>query len=274
MLYKLKVALTNKNLNAKTLNNIILQTKLSDGKVYIPASSIKGFIRSAIMYRWLEKNPQKKEQYCKGLIFDRINTIKRANREIKESLEAGHKMTLMHGIKISDTYTKDNINLILLQKLDLVVDKNNYFSEKPLSVYRECIEPKSRYFFDLQINTNLTKYVGIYSSEDLIICIEDFYKAINNILKTDFTRARTRVFDEVDKGNIYLGGGVGFYSKTIVGNIVSQQTKRVEVVNAILNHTFKSRYKEQSKFIAPKTLKLVDYKNEKHLMGIAKIGLL
>ena len=61
----------------------------------------------------------------------------------------------MQGIKLSDAMAKtEHNNLVLLKKIDLAV-KDSYIKENSLSVYRECIEPKTRFYFDMQIGKKI-----------------------------------------------------------------------------------------------------------------------
>ena len=50
-----------------SLNDIILQTKLIDGSAYIPGSTLKGLIRTAILYDLLQKNPHLKQRLWQSL---------------------------------------------------------------------------------------------------------------------------------------------------------------------------------------------------------------
>ena len=92
----------------------------------------------------------------------------------------------MQGIKLSDAMAKtEHNNLVLLKKIDLAV-KDNYIKENSLSVYRECIEPKTRFYFDMQIEKRFTQKLNINSAEDILIMIQNFFDASNELLSSAF----------------------------------------------------------------------------------------
>lgn len=125
-----------------SLNDIILQTKLIDGSAYIPGSTLKGLIRTAILYDLLQKNPHLKRRLWQSLerainsnkSYDEIKRVENnLNRLLTAEIEGTGKReytkydkkntkseyyNFMQGIKLSDAMaeTKHN-NLVLLKKL-------------------------------------------------------------------------------------------------------------------------------------------------------------
>lgn len=171
-----------------SLNDIILQTKLIDGSAYIPGSTLKGLIRTAILYDLLQKNPHLKQRLWQSLeraingnkSYDEIKRVENnLNRLLTAEIEGTGKReytkydkksikieyyNFMQGIKLSDAMAKtEHNNLVLLKKIDLAV-KDSYIKENSLSVYRECIEPKTRFYFDMQIEKRFTQKLNINSA--------------------------------------------------------------------------------------------------------------
>lgn len=125
-----------------SLNDIILQTKLIDGSAYIPGSTLKGLIRTAILYDLLQKNPHLKQRLWQSLeraingnkSYDEIKRVENnLNRLLTAEIEGTGKReytkydkkstkseyyNFMQGIKLSDAMAKtEHNNLVLLKKL-------------------------------------------------------------------------------------------------------------------------------------------------------------
>lgn len=281
-----------------SLNDIILQTKLIDGSAYIPGSTLKGLIRTAILYDLLQKNPHLKQRLWQSLerainsnkSYDEIKRVENnLNRLLTAEIEGTGKReytkydkkstkseyyNFMQGIKLSDAMaeTKHN-NLVLLKKIDLAV-KDNYIKENSLSVYRECIEPKTRFYFDMQIEKRFTQKLNINSAEDILIMIQNFFDASNELLSSAFGKDYGFLFNDANLGNTYIGGGTGFLTKTLVAYLAPTKMKAKEFISRYLNMKFKQRVNRgiRDTKIAPRTLKTTKYNGKLTLLGIAKIG--
>lgn len=281
-----------------SLNDIILQTKLIDGSAYIPGSTLKGLIRTAILYDLLQKNPHLKQRLWQSLeraingnkSYDEIKRVENnLNRLLTAEIEGTGKReytkydkknikseyyNFMQGIKLSDAMAKtEHNNLVLLKKIDLAV-KDNYIKENSLSVYRECIEPKTRFYFDMQIEKRFTQKLNINSAEDILIMIQNFFDASNELLSSAFGKDYGFLFNDANLGNTYIGGGTGFLTKTLVAYLAPTKMKAKEFISRYLNMKFKQRVKPgiRDTKIAPRTLKVTKYNGKLTLLGIAKIG--
>lgn len=281
-----------------SLNDIILQTKLIDGSAYIPGSTLKGLIRTAILYDLLQKNPHLKQRLWQSLeraingnkSYDEIKRVENnLNRLLTAEIEGTGKReytkydkkstkseyyNFMQGIKLSDAIAEsEHNNLVLLKKIDLAV-KDSYIKENSLSVYRECIEPKTRFYFDMQIEKRFTQKLNINSAEDILIMIQNFFDASNELLSSAFGKDYGFLFNDANLGNTYIGGGTGFLMKTLVAYLAPTKMKAKEFISRYLNMKFKQRVKPgiRDTKIAPRTLKATKYNGKLTLLGIAKIG--
>lgn len=281
-----------------SLNDIILQTKLIDGSAYIPGSTLKGLIRTAILYDLLQKNPHLKQRLWQSLeraingnkSYDEIKRVENnLNRLLTAEIEGTGKReytkydkkntkseyyNFMQGIKLSDAIAEsEHNNLVLLKKIDLAV-KDSYIKENSLSVYRECIEPKTRFYFDMQIEKRFTQKLNINSAEDILIMIQNFFDASNELLSSAFGKDYGFLFNDANLGNTYIGGGTGFLAKTLVAYLAPTKMKAKEFISRYLNMKFKQRVKPgiRDTKIAPRTLKATKYNGKLTLLGIAKIG--
>ena len=266
-----------------SLNDIILQTKLIDGSA---------------LYDLLQKNTHLKQRLWQSLeraingnkSYDEIKRVENnLNRLLTAEIEGTGKReytkydkkntkseyyNFMQGIKLSDAMAKtEHNNLVLLKKIDLAV-KDNYIKENSLSVYRECIEPKTRFYFDMQIEKRFTQKLNINSAEDILIMIQNFFDASNELLSSAFGKDYGFLFNDTNLGNTYIGGGTGFLTKTIVAYLAPTKMKAKEFISRYLNMKFKQRVNRgiRDTKIAPRTLKATKYNGKLTLLGIAKIG--
>lgn len=290
----------------KTLNEIMLQSKLIDGTPFIPGSSIKGVIRTAILYDLLNKNREIKKRYWneikslrssmksaqikKYLINDinkdinkkatnlevallhKLNLVNKENKPIKQFNAV---CSVMRGISVGDSeHINQAVPMEVLQKIDLGLNKDVDVG-KELPVFRECILPKSKFNFQLKIDKTMTKEIGINSIDDLLRMLQNYFDFVNDIFKSAFGKRCEHLFDEINGGNIYLGSNTGFLTKTLVMALADRKEEAVDFIRDLLDMNFngkktKHNGKKDTK-ISPRTLKATKYKGNTILMGVAKI---
>ena len=273
--------------NPKTLNNIVLHTKLATGNAYIPGSSLKGVIRTAILFDLLKDNSRLKNRYWSEITsnqnFNR-NTKDRLDRIVKNMesnllkiLQVSNSQTdnldIMQGIQISDSVNlEDKVELVLLKKHDISMISPTNIKESDISLYRECIVPNTRFLFDMQIDTSFTKEIGIKSVDDILVKLENYFESVNELLKTAFGTKYQKLFADTVLGNAYLGGGTGFLSKTLIAMLAPSPKEARVFISNWLNLNFRNRTKYRDSKISPRTLKTVEYAQQTRLQGIVKIG--
>lgn len=290
----------------KTLNDIVLQSKLIDGTPFIPGSSIKGVIRTAILYDLLNKNREIKKRYWneikslrssmksaqikKYLINDinkdinkkatnlevallhKLNLVNKENKPIKQFNAV---CSVMRGISVGDSeHINQAVPMEVLQKIDLGLNKDVDVG-KELPVFRECILPKAKFNFQLKIDKTMTKEIGINSIDDLLRVLQNYFDFVNDIFKSAFGKRCEHLFDEINGGNIYLGSNTGFLTKTLVMALADRKEEAVDFIRDLLDMNFNQKdVKHNGKNdtnISPRTLKTTKYKGNTILMGVAKI---
>lgn len=290
----------------KTLNEIMLQSKLIDGTPFIPGSSIKGVIRTAILYDLLNKNGEIKKQYWneikslrssmksaqinKYLINDtnkdinkkatnlevallhKLNLVNKENKPIKQFNAV---CSVMRGISVGDSeHINQVVSMEVLQKIDLGLNKN-VDAGKELPVFRECILPKAKFNFQLKIDKTMTKEIGINSIDDLLRMLQNYFDFVNDIFKDAFGKKYEYLFNNIKDGNIYLGGNTGFLTKTLVMALADRREDAVDFIRDLLDMNFNGKKNKHEGIkdtkISPRTLKATKYKGNIILMGVAKI---
>ena len=261
---------------------ILCFVKDAYGMPYIPGSSIKGMIRTALLTYEIKKHPEKYEK-IKSEIWD--NRLEEANRKKYLSREAEdleirtfHTLnrpkenirnavnSVMSGLIIGDSSSIDTDRLSLCQKVEYNVMKQ----ERLLPILRETVIPGTKFEFDLTIDTKICPYTieTIREALDLFnqLCYSRFY--------SKFDRGDNR------KGIVWLGGGVGFLSKTIPYALF-EETEAVELTTQIFKHTLNRKmyndhkhFKDQRLGASPHICKCTRYKNQLYDMGRCQLRVL
>ena len=246
---------------------------------YVPGSSLKGAIRTILLASEIIQNKSSDREYNK--IADKISKAEFRNRknylnfEMKE-LESKVFNTrelndrkqdaindVMAGIRISDSKPLSQEDLILCQKID--VAPNGESNRMP--ILRECIRPGVKIKFMLTIDASITSIlVG-----DIIEAINIFLDSYNESFDSKFKN-----YDDFDKNVIYLGGGSGFVSKTILYPLLGSNA--VSSVSKIIENTLPSKMKNEHKHyqdvrkgVSPHTIKKTMYADHLLSFGACKI---
>lgn len=256
----------------KTLNDIVLQSKLIDGTPFIPGSSIKGVIRTAILYDLLNKNREIKKQYWNEIkslrssmksaqinkylinginkdinkkatnlevaLLHKLNLVNKENKPIKQFNAV---CSVMRGISVGDSeHINQAVPMEVLQKIDLGLNKD-VDAGKEMPVFRECILPKAKFNFQLKIDKTMTKEIGINSIDDLLRMLQNYFDFVNDIFKSAFGKRCEHLFDEINGGNIYLGSNTGFLTKTLVMALADRKEEAVDFIRDLLDMNFNQK---------------------------------
>ena len=280
----------------QTLNDILTQMKHPDGTMYIPGSSIKGIFRTAILYNQLQKNASVKSRYW-NQVKDKISSpnFRPRDYEIKNitiHLEADllHKTQLseahfdntnavlstLRGLQVSDTYDSDSLNAAVLQKIDVGFDnRTGKVSPHAISVFRECIMPGGKLYFDVKLDKTFTGLVDVKSIDDLLKQTEQYFKAVLSLLRDAFGKGYPEPFQYVGGANMFVGSNTGFLSKTLLAFLAPSQDEAKETIKLLLNKSFKDhKHLWRDKIISPRTLKVTSYQGKHLLMGLGRVSML
>ena len=281
-----------------SLNDIIPQIRGVDGRVYIPGSSIKGVIDSAIISHMLRTNSKFRssvQQQLEDLLYKysvNKNDKRRAKREISSILWKvndlitnqisvlvdkngrqfkGILASAFRGISVSDAMSNHIIQTEVLKKEDAGVDEDGTHS---ISVNRECILPNQTLSFTLTLDTAMTKEIGITSIDQVLEILQQDFDATHELLISKFTKVNSSVFKALEPANAFIGGNTGFIQKTVImAAFTDDINKGVEVIRALLDVNFqKAGHDRKDKFMAPRAIKLVKWNGHYYEMGGIRIG--
>ncbi|MDO6993820.1 type III-A CRISPR-associated RAMP protein Csm5, partial [Brachyspira innocens] len=266
----------------KELNDIQPFIKSSNRLPYIPGSSIKGAIRTAIIYGEVMNN---KEKYV-YLFRDILKTEKKYNFRDIESDILKKKLNLFKNMSISDTNEAELDNLYISQRYDVVTSENTYH---PLPIFLEVLKPGVKLYFTLSIDKpysiySLLKYFsGIYNNKEDNTFYSD-YLTLSALIQENILDKYPLFDDSLNMTpNIFIGGVNGFLTKSIIYSIrktpnYSSAIKIKELVNYIKKYLDYQFYDKENKMpkgrhvilddkISPRSLRLVK-KDEDNLIAL------
>lgn len=276
-----------------SLNDITPQIRGANGEVYIPGSSIKGVIDSAIISHMLRNNKAFRSNVQRELrkvldVYKRKNAgslfkdiFKMVNQAIIKHIHVltnndgkplnGILASAFRGISVSDAMPMSVIQTEVLKKEDSCVDEDGTHE---ISVHRECILPNQKFFFTLTLDTAITKGIGITSVDQVLEILQEDFDATHELLSSKFKKVSPSIFKALEPANAYIGSNTGFVQKTIImAAFMDNEETGIDIIRAILDVKFqKAKHANKDHFMAPRAIKLVKWNGHYYEMGGIHIG--
>ena len=285
-----------------SLNDVHLQMALSDGRPYVPGSTIKGALRTGILYRLIRQEPERFRGFWQEILReaasrDKLRDKEKAWQRAIKSLETQALHTLrvaekpremvnsaLRGLRVSDAaVTKREAETLLLQKCDATTKPNKQGQTyKELPLFRECIPPGRRLHFTLTADFSMLRTLGITSFEDIFQGLRAYTAQALALLEEEFPKYRPQ-FDEAREADCLLGGGAGFLSKTLVCALARDAREARDFTAQYLDEKFGRFDRQAGKWrpthhhvtldraeLSPRTLKLAATAQEEWLLGLCR----
>jgi CRISPR-associated protein Csm5 len=251
------------------------------GNPYIPGTSLKGMFRTIFLCEDMIKNPDKYRQEKNSMEREvmsndmRVNRMAFLKRQVGD-VEAKRYRTLgknekkpndavndqLQGFVVSDSEPLSVRDLVLCQK----VDRHPDGTEKTLPILRECIKPGTEIRFTITIDTSVCDLDDQKIKAAVKAAIQNYY--------SNFQKAFTG-FDLPKVSYVYLGGGSGFVSKTMIYAMYGKQ-RGIELTQRIFDKTKVPRnhkhYKDKEYCASPHILKCTRYQGRTLQMGLCRIA--
>ncbi len=257
-----------------TKDQIMEFSKDPYGKPYIPGSTLKGLFRTILLSEYISGDDRKRkylsESLNKAVNIPQRNRNNYLKRDIK-TIEANYFNTLnknkkktedavndiLSGFIVSDTDSMEISDLILCQRIEKHIDGK----EKRFNVLRECLIPGTKIHFTLTIDESVISI----KKEELFSAISDF----NNIMFDCFI-SKFPNEDRPSDNVIYVGGGTGFLTKTIIYPLMGYQKGMDATVKIFENTKVPDKhkhYKDGKLGVSPHILKCTKYEGSTMQMG-------
>lgn len=256
--------------------------KDSGGGPYIPGSSLKGAIRTALG-AWLMKTdnwerekraismaevPRQSRYYLsreageiEKKIFYRLDYKNRDGSMIYTAVN-----DMMQAIRISDSAPLSFDTLTLAGKYDRHPDG----TDNSLPIFRECLIPGAEVNFLMTLDLPVLEKSGL-QEDSLETALHEFADAHYANFEQHFAELPDDAEVSARQGvDIILGGGAGYVSKTLTYNLYSRREQALPVVAGIMRNQFPKhghqgdvdKYK-----VSPHILKTTRYNNQYYQMG-------
>ena len=281
-----------------SLNDITPQIRGANGEVYIPGSSIKGVIDSAIISHMLRRDARFRaavQQKLKELLYkyrDFQYDKRRFKREFNSILREVNKLidcniqvlfknsekrvngilaSAFRGVSVSDAMPIESIKTEVLKKEDTCIDEDGTHE---ISVHRECILPNQKFSFTVTLDTAMTKEIGITSVDQVLAILQEDFDATHKLLASKFKKVSPSIFKALEPANAYIGSNTGFIQKTIIMAAFTDDEKTgIDIIRAILDMNFeKAKHVTKDSSMAPRAMKLVKWNGHYYEMGGIHIG--
>lgn len=292
-IYKYKIkSYSNIKTNGK-FNNINTFIKSSNGKPYIPGSSIKGAIRTAIIANEIYHN---KEKYIKTPIdnLKKLENIALKNIFSKYSniFNKNNKIEISPNILFKFLYVSDsnevNLDNLFIGKQHDFSTKGNKLNELP--IFMEFIKPETKFNFSISIDKSVIDYFDIKNIiknlrnyfRQYFYCVEE----INLLFSQNNVEIQYKPFCQLEglTSNSLIGGHNGYLTKNILYSIccelgkenntvigMGNKEKIINIIKHHLNTKFKKHEHLEDNIISPRTLKLTKYNETLFNIGICNI---
>ena len=187
------------------------------GLPYVPGSSIKGMLRTILLGYEVIKNPEKYRQEAERIKrFHTDRPDRKAYKKETNDIEVSAFNTLdregvkkenavndnLQGFIISDSKPLKLADLLLCQKVEYHTNRE----EKSLNILRECLRSTTSIEFTITIDTQVCPYDADKIMEAIKVFNDMYYDCFLSKFNSQKRPADT----------VYLGGGAGFVSKTII----------------------------------------------------------
>ena len=253
------------------------------GFPYIPGSSIKGMLRTILLCGRILQNPENFREE-KGAVIrtvrNRTNRVSRArflyqekgrteekgfhclNRNERRKEDAVNDE--LSGMIVSDSRPLTPDDLVLCQKIERGVDG----TEKNLNLLRECFRPGTQIDFTITVEKDICSV----RREEILRSVELFNEAYYKYYLSAFAGA-----DRPRKGQVYLGGGAGFVSKTFLYPLLGKEEGLNTVVGIFKatgvpeNH---KHFRDVKYGVSPHILKCTHYQGQSMQMGCCRLEFL
>lgn len=225
-----------------SLRNIKMFMRNAKNKPYIPGSSVKGALRTAILVKMINDGNAVPSVNDSNLEANYLHTLNRTAQK-NNALNS-----VMSGVSISDSLPLENSDMVLAGKLDVFKDGGR----NRLNVVRECVKPGTAVKFKLVIKPELC---GDVNAEYIVAAVREFGIYYKNTFSSKFdglADAPSETFADC----ILLGGGAGYFSKNIVYPKRSWE-EGVRIVSEKMTSKFRIHHHERDirEGISPRALK-------------------
>lgn len=272
------------------VNDISRQVKTPDGVPYIPGSTLKGAIRSAILFHDIRQHPEAYLPFWNRIKAAMEAGNRRQMRDLAQNIERqaftrlkqqknrpdDALQSVMKGLAVSDAMLVGHErDTVILQKYDVSSIRREGLKGHLLALFRECIPAGRKFRFSMTLDKDIARLIGITSLDDVWQWVRDYLAFGLAQEKGVFGHEYKGEFEESKLADIRLGGGTGFLSKTVYYALAPNGEGRTVLANFFDDVLFTRRnchhHKTKDDRLTPRTLKLAWADNDRWILGLAAV---
>lgn len=272
------------------VNDISRQVKTPDGVPYIPGSTLKGAIRSAILFHDIRQHPEAYLPFWNRIKAAMEAGNRRQMRDLAQNIERqaftrlkqqknrpdDALQSVMKGLAVSDAMLVGHErDTVILQKYDVSSIRREGLKGHPLALFRECIPAGRKFRFSMTLDKDIARLIGITSLDDVWQWVRDYLAFGLAQERGVFGHEYKGEFEESKLADIRLGGGTGFLSKTVYYALAPNGEGRTVLANFFDDVLFTRRnchhHKTKDDRLTPRTLKLAWADNDRWILGLAAV---
>ncbi len=272
------------------VNDISRQVKTPDGVPYIPGSTLKGAIRSAILFHDIRQHPEAYLPFWNRIKAATEAGNRRQMRDLAQNIERqaftrlkqqknrpdDALQSVMKGLAVSDAMLVGHErDTVILQKYDVSSIRREGLKGHPLALFRECIPAGRKFRFSMTLDKDIARLIGITSLDDVWQWVRDYLAFGLAQERGVFGHEYKGEFEESKLADIRLGGGTGFLSKTVYYALAPNGEGRTVLANFFDDVLFTRRnchhHKTKDDRLTPRTLKLAWADNDRWILGLAAV---
>jgi CRISPR-associated protein Csm5 len=212
-------------------------------KPYIPGSTIKGALRSDILFMLMDKGALKAEEVEKTVRKSKRRDRKKVGNMVNRLLESadlqhtrpGPHRDWLRALKISDAFCRDEEPSFLQEVKVVSLNKNGkgfHWGAGGASIYVESLKPGTTFTFTMEIDEWLLQIMELARKTQF-----DLQDIFNNKTKLKYMRKAEQIFWEqsgiplmntrqekhlADGANLRLGWGSGYLGTTIGAYLIDK----------------------------------------------------
>lgn len=173
--------------------------------------------------------------------------------------------SMMRGLQISDSLPVPDSQMMLSKKLDVNQDGEAH----TITCVRECIRPEVELHLKLTLDQSV--YKGKVTGKSLLRTINHFADDYYDRYVQRFREPTDSAY-EAYRNCLILGGGAGFFSKTLAYPYWGEE-EALQRVSDRLDRSFPKHHHKSDQEISPRMLKYAQYRGELYPYGVCEVDI-
>lgn len=249
------------------------------GNPYVPGSTLKGMLRNILaadsllrndnLRREMQREVERELPQARNRRQCLSRTVKNLEARIFRRLDREHTKPddavndVLSGLVVSDSEPIGRESLVLAQKVERRIDG----TEKTLNLLRESLRPGTEIRFSLTIDHSLCPF----GKDDILRAVTRFDEDYSD----NFLEAY-RGIDRLRPPQVYLGGGAGFLSKTVLYPLLGKDAGVKAAVDVFekTGVSFRHKHGDDKRLgVSPHIIKCTYYKGQTLQMGLCDLNI-